>query len=204
MERITLGVLASGRGSNFKAILSAVNDRKLNAKIGVVISDNPEAKALDHASVNNIPAICINPVNYKNKPTFEAAVAETLISHNTDLVILAGFMRILSGDFLKSFSGRVMNIHPSLLPSFPGKDAQRQALEHGVKIAGCTVHFVDEGVDSGPIILQKAVQVLENDTVESLSQRILTAEHNTYHEAISLYAAGKLKIENGRVRIIDI
>jgi phosphoribosylglycinamide formyltransferase-1 len=199
MATINLGVLASGRGSNLGAIIDAVNAGNLDVEIAVVISDSEESGALLRAEKNGIPAIFVDPKYYGKK--FEQAILTVLGEWRVDLVVLAGYMRILGPRFIKEYSGRIMNIHPSLLPSFPGLNAQKQALEWGVKMSGCTVHFVDEGVDTGPIILQKAVPVLENDTAESLSGRILNAEHIAYTEAIGLYAADLLEIKDKKVII---
>jgi phosphoribosylglycinamide formyltransferase-1 len=200
-----LGVLASGRGSNLQSILDAIGAGRLDAKVGVVISDNPEANVLKRLAVTDpdIPAICIARKTYAAQADFEAAIAAELKVHHVELVILAGFMRILSPSFVHSLPGRVMNIHPSLLPAFPGKHAQEQALHYGVKVAGCTVHFIDEGTDTGPIILQEAVPVLEGDTPEILAERILHVEHILYPRAIDLYCRGLLKLEGRRVIILE-
>lgn len=200
-----LGVLASGRGSNLQSILDAISAGRLDAKVGVVISDNPEANVLKRLAVTDpdIPAICIARKAYDTQAAFEAEIAAQLKVHHVELVILAGFMRILSPSFVEALPGRVMNIHPSLLPSFPGKNAQEQALNYGVKVAGCTVHFIDEGTDTGPIILQDAVPILEGDTPETLSERILHTEHILYPRAIDLYCQGRLKLEGRRVVIIE-
>lgn len=203
MKKKVLGVLASGRGTNLKAISDAINAGKLKAKIGVIVSDNPSAGAISYGAKNEIPTACINYSQYDNKEKFEQAVLDVLNEYQVELVVLAGFMRILSSQFLNNFPNRIMNIHPSLLPSFPGLNPQQQALDSGVKISGCTVHFVNEGIDTGPIIMQKAVPVSENETVTSLSNRILHVEHITYHTAIGLYCAGRLKVENGKVRILS-
>ncbi|MCE5284332.1 MAG: phosphoribosylglycinamide formyltransferase [Pelosinus sp.] len=206
MSKITvLGVLASGRGSNLQSILDAISAGRLNAKVGVVISDNPEANVLKRLAVTDpeIPAICIARRAYESQAAFEADIAAQLKVHHVELVILAGFMRILSPSFVHSLPGRVMNIHPSLLPSFPGKHVHEQALSYGVKVSGCTVHFIDEGTDTGPIILQEAVPVLEGDTPETLAERILHTEHILYPRAIELYCQGRLKIEGRRVIILE-
>ncbi|BBB92339.1 MAG TPA: phosphoribosylglycinamide formyltransferase [Methylomusa anaerophila] len=203
MNRTVLGVLASGRGSNLQAILDAINAGRLAAKIGVVISDNPAANVLKRIVGLGIPAACIDRSRFSSRPEFESALAAELNLHHVELVVLAGFMRVLSQNFIELFPGRIMNIHPSLLPAFPGENAQEQAFRHGVKVSGCTVHFVDKGVDTGPIILQEAVPVLESDTVESLSERILHVEHILYPRAIGLYTAGRLRIEGSRVIILD-
>ena len=202
MHRKVLGVLVSGRGSNLQAILDAINAGRLEAKIGLVISDNPEANALRRLGGLNIPTAVVERKNYKTKQDFEAALIAQLDLHHVELVILAGFMRILSPHFINRFPGRVMNIHPALLPAFPGLNAQEQAVCYGVKVSGATVHFVDEGMDSGPIILQEAVPVEDNDTVESLSERILHLEHKLYVRAVRLYCEGRISMEGRTVKIL--
>ncbi len=169
-----------------------------------MISDNPDAKALERARRAGIPAYYIYPGKKRTvlDPEQEEKYIETLKKHGVELVCLAGFMRILKKKFLDAFPNRIMNIHPALLPAFPGLNAQKQALEYGVKVSGATVHFVDEGIDTGPIILQEAVKVEEDDTVETLADRILKVEHKIYSEAIRLFAEGRLKIEGRRVRIL--
>lgn len=173
-------------------------------KVVVVLSDVPDAQALRRASQAGIPAIHIDPgrTGARLSPESEQKYIDVLESHGVDLIALAGFMRILSKGFVRRFRGRILNIHPSLLPSFPGLNAQKQALEYGVKLSGCTVHFVDEGVDTGPIIIQAAVPVLEADTVETLSERILKEEHRIYVEAINLFAKGRLRLEGRVVRVL--
>ena len=202
MHRKVLGVLVSGRGSNLQAILDAINAGRLDAKIGLVISDNPEANALRRLGGMNIPTAVVERKEYKTKQEFEAALIAQLDLHHVELVILAGFMRILSPHFINRFPGRVMNIHPALLPAFPGLHAQEQAVSYGVKVSGATVHFVDEGMDSGPIILQEAVPVDDNDTVESLSERILHLEHKLYVRAVRLYCEGRISMEGRAVKIL--
>lgn len=204
MNKTVIGVLASGRGSNLQAIVDAINAGRLDAKIGVVISDNPEANVLKRMAGSDIPTVCIDRRQFATKQEFEAAIAEELNLRHVELVVLAGFMRILSRYFIDRFAGKIMNIHPSLLPAFPGEDAQKQALQYGAKISGCTVHFVDEGMDTGPIILQEAVPVLEDDTIETLADRILHVEHILYPRAIALYCERRLTMEGRRrVRILD-
>ena len=202
MHRKVLGVLVSGRGSNLQAILDAINAGRLDAKIGLVISDNPEANALRRLGGMNIPTAVVERKEYKTKQDFEAALIAQLDLHHVELVILAGFMRILSPHFINRFPGRVMNIHPALLPAFPGLHAQEQAVRYGVKVSGATVHFVDEGMDSGPIILQEAVPVEDNDTVESLSERILHLEHKLYVRAVRLYCEERISMEGRAVKIL--
>ncbi|MCX5801210.1 MAG: phosphoribosylglycinamide formyltransferase [Candidatus Eisenbacteria bacterium] len=205
MKKLGLGVLASGRGTNLQAIIDACAEGRIPAEVRVVVSDVENALALDRARRAAIPAVYLPPGKFKTKldPGTEAAYARCLKEHCVDLVLLAGFMRILHAGFLSQFSGRTMNVHPALLPAFPGLDAQRQALERGVRFTGCTVHFVDESVDGGPIILQAVVPVRENDSVATLSERILKEEHKTYCEAVRLFCEGKLKIDGRKVRILD-
>jgi phosphoribosylglycinamide formyltransferase-1 len=196
---IRLGVLASGRGSNLQAIIDAIRGGLVPARIAVVIADRERALALDRARAHAIPAVFLDPGPCADRAAYDQALVRRLRASAVDLVCLAGFMRVLGPGFVRAFAGRVMNVHPSLLPAFPGLHAQRQALEHGVKVAGATVHFVDEGVDTGPIVLQEAVPVLDGDTEDSLSERILAAEHRIYPEAIRLFAAGRLRIVGRRV-----
>ena len=198
---IRLAVLVSGSGTNLQAIIDAIAAGQLNAQITMVISDNPAAYGLERAKAQGIPTQCIVRKNYASREDFELAMVEALQSAGVELVLLAGFMRVLSKVFLQHFAGRVMNIHPSLLPAFPGLDAQKQALEYGVKVTGCTVHFVDEGMDTGPIILQAAVPVLEGDTRDELAARILREEHRLYAEAVRLYHEGRLQVEGGMVKV---
>lgn len=191
-ERLRLGVLGSGKGSNFVAIAQAIQDGSLPAEVGLVISDVENAGILQHARDRGIPGRFIAPGAFRTKldPSAEAAFIEALREARVDLVVLAGFMRILKGDFLRAFAGRVVNIHPSLLPSFPGLEAWKQALDYGVKLTGCTVHWVDQGVDTGPILSQQAVPVLEGDTAASLHQRIQEAERTLYPETLARLARG--------------
>ena len=193
-----LGILLSGRGSNFEAIADNVAAGKIDAEIAVVISNRPEARGLEAALQRSLPAVCI-PSKGLDRNIYDGMLAEELKKRAVDLICLAGYMRLLSAGFIREFPGRVLNIHPSLLPSFPGLDAQHQALEHGVKVTGCTVHFVDEYLDAGPILVQAAVPVLDDDTVETLSARILKEEHRIYSEAIRMVLGGTLRIEGRRV-----
>lgn len=203
VSKMVLGVLASGRGSNLQAILDAIDAGRLSAKIGVVISDNPDANVIKRSIEWDVPVVCIERKQYESKEAWETAIADELNVHQAELVVLAGFMRILSPYFVNRLSGRVMNIHPSLLPAFPGRNAQEQAVNHAVKVSGCTVHFIDEGMDSGPIILQEAVPLEEGDTPETLAERILHVEHVLYPRAIGLYCEGRLKVEGRRVTILE-
>jgi len=193
-----LGILISGRGSNFEAIADHVAAGQIDAGIAAVISNRPEARGLEAARERGLNAVSI-PSKGLDREIYDRMVMDELGKHDVDLVCLAGYMRLLSASFIRRYPGRILNIHPSLLPAFPGLDAQHQALEHGVKITGCTVHFVDEDLDAGPIILQAAVPVLDNDSVEALSARILREEHRIYSEAIRLVLAGKYRIEGRRV-----
>lgn len=193
-----LAVLLSGRGSNFEAIARAVREGKIDAEIAVVISNRPDARGLERAREMGIPSLCV-PSRGVTREEYDEKLIEELRRHNPDLICLAGFMRLLSPAFIAAFRGRILNIHPSLLPAFPGLDAQRQAFEHGVRFTGCTVHFVDEGLDSGPIVMQAAVPVRDDDTVETLTERILEAEHATYPRAIALVLSGAYRIEGRRV-----
>ena len=198
---VNIGVLASGRGTNLQAIIEAIKEGRIEGKIGIVISDNRDAFALKRAKQNNIETEYINFKSFKNREDYDKKIIECLKEKDVDLVVLAGYMRILSSHFIKMYKNRIMNIHPALLPSFPGLHAQKQAVEHGAKISGCTVHFVDEGVDSGPIILQKAVEVSDDDTEESLAERILKEEHQIYPQAIQLFSEDRLAIKGRRVFI---
>jgi phosphoribosylglycinamide formyltransferase-1 len=195
-----LGILISGRGSNFEAIANNIARKKLDAEIAIVISNRPNAPGLDIAGERGIPQRAIASAGM-DRETYDKLLIDELRTHDVDLVCLAGFMRLLSADFVRAFPNRVLNIHPSLLPAFAGLDAQRQALEYGVRITGCTVHFVDEFLDSGPIIIQSAVPVLDTDTVESLSARILLQEHLIYSKAIGYIVDGRVTIEGRRVVI---
>ena len=194
-----IGVLVSGRGSNLQSIIDHVESGYLNdIKLSVVISDVKDAFALERAKMYGINAVFIDPHAYESKMGFEEKIIATLKDYNVDLVLLAGYMRILGSEVIRAYRDRIMNIHPALLPSFKGLHGPRQALEYGVKVAGCTVHFVDEGVDSGPIILQSCVSVKDNDTESTLASRILEQEHRIFPEAIKLFTEGKLKVD-GRI-----
>lgn len=195
-----LGVLISGRGSNFEAIANNIARRKLDAEIAVVISNRANAPGLEIARERGIPLRVIASAGME-RDAYDRLLIDELRTHEVDLVCLAGFMRLLSASVIRAFPNRVLNIHPSLLPAFSGLDAQRQALEYGVKITGCTVHFVDEFLDSGPILIQSAVPVLDGDTVESLSARILVQEHLIYSKAIGYVVDGRVTVEGRRVSI---
>jgi phosphoribosylglycinamide formyltransferase 1 len=198
---LALGVLASGRGSNLQAILDAIAAGRCPARAAVVVSDHGDAPALARGRRAGVKALHVDPQAFPERAAYDQALLRVLQEHEVGLVCLAGYMRLLTPEFVAAYRGRILNVHPALLPAFPGLHAQRQALAYGVKVAGVTVHFVDEGVDTGPIVLQAAVAVQEDDTEESLSARILEAEHRLYPEAIRLYAEGRLAIEGRRVRI---
>jgi len=200
---VNIAVLVSGRGSNLQAIIDNVeNGRIKGAKINVVISSKAEAYALERARKHGINAVFLDPKRY-DKSEYDREIIKLLDSHDTDLVLLAGYFRILGSEIIKTYRNRILNIHPSLLPAFKGLHAQRQAFEYGAKVAGCTVHFVDEGLDSGPIVLQKCVPVLQDDTEETLIARILEQEHIIYPEAVRLFVEGKLKIQDRAVIVRD-
>ena len=195
MKRI--GILLSGRGSNFEAIARHIDEGKLKAEVAVVVSNLESAPGLQRARERRLDVFSANSKGL-SRETFDRQVIHVLEEKRVDLVCLAGFMRLLSPSFIQAFRNRILNIHPSLLPAFPGLDAQRQALEYGVKVSGCTVHFVDEGLDSGPIILQAVVPVLDGDTEDSLSARILEQEHQIYSKAIQRVLDGQIRIDGRR------
>lgn len=203
MNKRKIGVLVSGRGSNLQAIMDRIADGYLQLEIAVVISDKVDALALKRAEDAGIPTVVVARKECESKEEFEDKIHAALIAAGCELVVLAGFMRLLSGNFVNRWQHKIINIHPALLPSFPGLDAQGQAVDYGVKISGCTVHFVDEGTDSGPIILQKAVPVLDDDTEETLAARILEQEHKAMPEALKLWSEGKLQVNGRRVRVLD-
>jgi len=188
-SRPRVGILISGRGSNMAALLAAMQDGRVEADPAVVISNVPGASGLDHAKARGVPTAVVDHKAIKPREAHDRAVLDVLREHRAQIVCLAGYMRFLSPSFVAAYRGRILNIHPSLLPAFPGLDAQRQALEAGVKVSGCTVHLVDETLDHGPILLQSAVPVLPGDTVETLSARILEQEHRIYPEALALIAS---------------
>src|SRR5216684_7340579 len=194
-----IGVLLSGRGSNFEALADSVSAGRIpNAEISIVVSNKPNAPGLERAAARNIPARAI-PSKGLEREAYDRQVAAVLHEYKVDLICLAGYMRLLSPFFVAAFPQRILNIHPSLLPSFPGLESQRQALEYGVKFAGCTVHFVDENLDAGPIVLQATVPVRDDDTEETLASRILAEEHRIYTEAVRIVLKGKYKIVGRRV-----
>jgi len=199
-KNIRIGVLVSGRGSNLQAIIDNIEKGSLSAELAVVISDQADAHALERARRHNIPGVHVSAKGYKGRrDEYDALLVKELQKHSVELVVLAGFMRIITPTLLKAFPLRVLNIHPALLPSFPGLHVQKAALEHGVKFSGCTVHFVDESMDTGPIIIQAVVPVLDGDSSDTLSARILKQEHRIYSRAIQLYAEGRLRTEGRRV-----
>ena len=197
-----VAVLVSGRGSNLQALIDAVNSKELQVEICLVLSDKADAYALERAHRHGIPTAVVPRKGSSNKEEFQKAILEEVKSHGAELVVLAGFMRILGRTFLSSFPNRVINIHPALLPAFPGIDAQRQALDYGVKFSGCTVHFVDEGMDSGPIIAQHVVPVMDDDDRDALADRILEQEHLLIVEGVKLFSEGRLKVDGRKVTIV--
>ena len=200
MKKVRIGILVSGRGSNLQAIIDNIEAGRLSAEIAVVISDQPDAFSLERARKRGIPAVHIGTKGYKERrENYDTLLVKELQKHDVELVCLAGFMRIITPVLLKAFPDRILNIHPALLPAFPGLHVQMAALKHGVKFSGCTVHFVDENMDTGPIIIQAVLPVLDNDTEDNLSARILEQEHKIYSRAIQLYAEGKLRREGRRV-----
>ena len=200
---LRLGVLISGSGSNLQAIIDAIEQNNLHAQVRIVISNKPDAYGLTRAQSHGLPIAIISHKDFTSREAFEAELLHTLTSYDVELVVLAGFMRLLSPFFIRAYRHRILNIHPALLPAFPGTHAQRQAVERGVRIAGATVHFVDEETDHGPIIIQAAVPAYANDTEETLSARILAQEHRIYPQAIQLFAEGRLEIQGHTVMIHD-
>lgn len=203
MQKLKIGVLASGSGSNLQAIIDAAAAGTLPAEVVMVLSDKPDAYALARADAAGIMTAVVEPKEYASREEYDAKLVKLLKLVGADTVALAGYLRIVTPVLLEAFPQRVLNIHPALLPAFPGLHAQRQAFEHGVKVAGCTVHFVDSGLDSGPIILQAPVPVLEDDDADSLAARILEQEHIIFPLALRLLAEGKLSVEGRRVYIAD-
>ena len=202
MKKGTFVVLASGRGSNFQAIIDRVRDGYIDAACTCLVTDNPDAYAIQRAEDAGIPVEIVSYKAFSDKDKYENALLSVLVRYNPDLVVLAGYMRLLGKKIVDSYNGRMMNIHPSLLPAFQGLHAQRQALMYGTKIAGCTVHFVTHDMDAGPVIVQRAVRVLDDDDEESLSERILIEEHHAFPEAIRLFFERKLQVDGRRVLIL--
>jgi phosphoribosylglycinamide formyltransferase-1 len=196
-----IAVLASGRGSNFQAVIDAIATRRIPAACVALITDNPKAFAIERAQKANVPVIVLDHAFFPSKEEYEHALLATMQQQKADLFVLAGYMRILGTAIIQEFPGKIVNIHPALLPSFTGLHAPRQAVAYGVKVAGCTVHFVDENLDCGPIILQKCVPVLKDDDADSLAERILLEEHKCYPEAIRLFCEDRLEIAGRTVRI---
>ncbi len=205
-REVRLGILASGRGSNLQAVIDAIENGSLSARVAVVISNKRDAQALERARHHGAPDVFVDPKPFTGQPegreAYDQALLAVLHKHDVELVLLAGYMKIVTPVLIKAYPDRMMNIHPSLLPSFPGLDVQQKALDWGVKVAGCTVHFVTDKVDEGPIIMQAAVPVLDGDTAETLSARILAQEHRIYPKAVQLFAEGRLAVEGRRVRIL--
>ena len=199
--RLKIGVLASGRGSNFEAIARAVASGAIPAELAVLVSDRAEAPALSLGRAHGIESLAIEAREHPGRAAHDKAMLGALEERSVGLVCLAGYLRLLSPAFVRHFAGRLLNVHPSLLPAFPGLHAQRQALEYGVRVAGATVHFVDEGTDTGPVVLQAAVPVRGDDTEASLSARILAEEHRIYPDAVRLYAEGRIRLDGRRVHI---
>ena len=204
MSNHILGILCSGRGSNMQSIMAAIESGQIKAEIGIVLTDKPEARALQVASEAGIKSVCVNRKACSTQQEFEEKLVAELKAANVTLVVLAGFMRILSPYFVEAYRHRILNIHPSLLPSFGGAHAHRDVLAYGTKVSGCTIHFVDEGMDHGPIILQDTVPVLDDDTEDTLAARVLVKEHVLYPKAIQLFVDGRLELVDDRhVRIKD-
>jgi len=202
MHKVRIGVLVSGRGSNLQAIMDNIGNGSLSAEIAVVISDQADAYALERARTNTIPAAHVSAKGYKGRrEEYDGLLVAELRKHKVDLVVLAGFMRIITRTLVAAYPNRIMNIHPALLPAFPGLHVQKAAIDHGVKFSGCTVHFVDEGMDTGPIIIQAVVPVLDGDSEDTLAARILKQEHKIFSRAIQLYAEGRLAVQGRRVVI---
>lgn len=197
-------MLASGRGSNFQSIIDAINNKNLKAQILLLITDNPSAYAIERAKKHDIEHLVLRTKDYSSRDDFYRKIAEELQKRDVGLVVLAGFMKIVGKPLIDTYPNRIMNIHPALLPSFPGLHGQKQAVEYGVRISGCTVHFVDEGMDTGPVIMQAAVPVYHSDTEDTLSERILKLEHKIYPEAIRLFSEGRLEVQGRVVKIKDI
>lgn len=202
---LRVAVLASGRGSNLQAVIDAIEAGEVHATIVAVISNKKDAAALERARKHGLPDLFVDPKPFAGRPdsreAYDRALLEVLEKHNVELVLLAGYMKIVTAVLVNAYANRMMNIHPSLLPSFPGLEVQKKAIEWGCKLAGCTVHFVTEGVDEGPIILQAAVPILDGDTSDTLAARILLQEHRIYPRAVQLFSEGRLQVDGRRVRI---
>jgi phosphoribosylglycinamide formyltransferase-1 len=203
-KKVSIGILVSGSGTNLQSIIDNSEKGLLDAEIKVVISNNPDAYGLERAKKHHIPTAVIEQSNFKSREDFDLKMIEVLKSYSVELVVMAGFMRVLSPLFLQAFPMKVMNIHPAILPSFQGLHGQQKAFDYGVKFSGCSVHFADDGVDTGPIIIQAVVPVYDDDTEESLSQRILKEEHKIFSQAIQFYAEGNLEIVGRKVRVKNL
>ena len=201
LKKVGIGVLVSGSGSNLQSLIDHIEGGRLDADIKIVISNNPNAFALQRCCKHGLPAAAIDHREFPTRDDFDRCVIAKLKAADVELVVMAGFMRILSPEFFRAFPRRIMNIHPALLPSFPGTNVQKKAVDYGVKFSGCTVHFADEGVDTGPIIIQSVVPVYGNDTADTLAARILAEEHRIYPQAIQYYAEGRIQIEGRTVLI---
>jgi len=200
---INLGILVSGSGTNLQAIIDTIEAKRLDAKIKIVISNNPDAFAIERAKKYHIPTFIIQDSHFPSREESDKHLVEILKSHSVDLIALAGFMRLLTPAFIRAFPLQILNIHPALLPAFPGLRVQKKAVEYGVKFSGCSVHIVDEGVDTGPIVIQAVVPVHENDTEKTLAERILKEEHRIYPQAIQFFAENRVEIKDRKVMIKD-
>ena len=202
-SRLGIGILVSGSGSNLQSIIDNIEQGALAAEIKVVISNHPEAYALERCRKHHIPAVVIRHQEFRSREDFDREMISVLQFHGVELVVMAGFMRVLTPLFLNAFPMKIMNIHPALLPAFPGTHVQQKAVEYGVKFSGCTVHFADEGVDTGPVIIQAVVPVLPGDTADALAARILREEHRIYPQAIQFYAEGRIRVSGRNVKILN-
>jgi len=199
MEELRIAVLASGRGSNFQAVQDEIEAGKIRARIVLLVSDKKNAPAIERAKLRGIETMYLNHAEFPDREAYDSAIASALKKRQVGLVLLAGFMRVVTAGLIRPFRNRIMNIHPALLPAFPGLHGQRDAIKYGVKLAGCTVHFVDEGVDTGPIIIQAAVPVYDDDTEDTLSARILKCEHRIYPKAVKMFAEGRIDVDGRKV-----
>lgn len=200
-RRLKLAVLASGRGSNFDALCEAIDNKDLNAEIKILVSDKKDAPALQKALGRGIEVLHVAPADFANRDDYESYIIKKLEEYQIDLVVLAGYMRLVGRVFLQAFKWRIINIHPALLPSFTGLHAQKQAVDYGVRYSGCTVHIVDEGMDTGPIIMQSVVPVYQDDDEDSLAERILVEEHKIYWQSLQLFAEGRVFIDGRKIHI---
>ena len=200
-NKLKIGVLVSGSGSNLQSIIDNIEKGLLDAVITVVVSNNPHAYAIKRAKKHQIPSVVLENKDYGSRDEFDGAMVNILKSYSVELVVMAGFMRVLSPVFLNSFHMKIMNIHPAVLPSFPGIHAQKRAAEYGVKFSGCTVHFADDGIDTGPVIIQAIVPAYDDDTEDTLAARILREEHRIYPQAIQFYAEGRIEVKDRKVHI---